>query len=163
MDLRRERVLVADVCEELSAITGRDIRVLLWEGAGPRHPESPPFPAEVTGLGPQAVIDNRIRDALGGYDLYVGMIWLRIGTPTGQWRSGTEAELRYALGGFKDEARPRKLLFYVTAIRNGQSRQPGADDFIAELYDLGLPQRFRSASDLRRMLVEHLAEALRSF
>lgn len=162
-DLRRERLLVADVCAELRSVTGRDIRALLWEGALPKHPESPPFPAEVTGLGAQAVIDDHIRDALGGYDIYLGMMWLRVGTPTGRWRSGTEAEFRYALDGYRSAGRPRKLLFYTKKVRAGQSRQPGADDFIRELeHDLGLPQRFRSVADLRVLLVEHLAQEIRS-
>jgi hypothetical protein len=161
MDLVPERILVADVCSELAVITRRDIRALLWEGAGQRHPESPPFTAEISGLGAQAVIDNRMRDALGGYDVYVGLIWRRMGTPTGRWRSGTEAEMRYALDGYRTGGRPRKLLFYVKGLRAGQTRLPGADDFINELSrDLGLAQRFRSKRDLRAMLVHDLAEAI---
>jgi tetratricopeptide (TPR) repeat protein len=162
-DLRRERLLVADVCQDLASILKRDVRALLWEGAGPKHPESPPFAAEVTGLEPQAVIDNQVRDALGGYDIYVGMIWLRMGTPTGSWRSGTEAEFRYALNGFQQEGRPRKLFFYTKRVTGSQERAPGVEDFIRELETrLGLPQRFRSVADLRQRLIHDLGDELRS-
>ena len=106
------------------------------------------------------MIDDRIREALGGYDIYVGLIWLRMGTPTGDWRSGTEAELRYALDAYKNTGRP-ELLFYVKNARKGQERQPGVDDLIRELRGGGLPQNFRSKSDLRPMLLEHLAEKIR--
>jgi hypothetical protein len=160
-DLRRERRLVADVCRDMADILRRDIRALLWEGAGRGHPESPPFTAEVTGFGPQAVIDNQIRDAMGGYDIYVGMLWLRMGTPTSGWRSGTEAEFRYALREFQRVGRPRRLLFYTKRPRAGQVREPEAEAFVAELErDLGLPQRFGTTADLRRLLTHDLRQSI---
>ena len=162
-DLRRERILVADVCRDLGIILQRDVRALLWEGAGPTHPESPPFAAEITGRGPQAVIDNQTRDGIGGYDVYVGMMWLRIGTPTGDWRSGTEAEFRYALDGFQREGRPRKVLFYTKRPIASQERAPEANDFIRELETaLGLPQRFRTRPELRALLIHDLGAELRA-
>lgn len=162
-DLKRERILVADVCRDLGTILERDIRALLWEGAGPKHPESSPFTAEITGQGPQAVIDDQIRDALGGYDIYVGMMWLRMGTPTGEWRSGTEAEFRYALDGFQREGRPRKVLFYTKRPTAALERSPEAADFIRELEtELGLPQRFRTSVELRALLIHDLSAELRA-
>jgi len=161
-ELKPERRLVAEVCRELATVTGRPIRALLWEGAGPRNPECLPFPPVVTGLGGQAVIDDRIRDALGGYDIYLGMVWRRMGTPTAAWRSGTEAEFRYALEGYQREGRPGQPLFYTKAIRGSSVREPEVDAFISELRALGLTQTFRSTTELRRMLVGHLGEALRS-
>lgn len=159
-DLRPERILVADVCADLKAITGRDIRALLWEGAGPSHPESPPFPASIRGEPAQAIIDERLDRELGGYDVYIGMLWLRMGTPTGGFRSGTEAEFRYALRKFQETGQP-KMLFYAKNARGSQVRQPGVDDFLNELgRHYGLPQRFRSSRDLRPMLVQHLGELL---
>lgn len=159
-DLRTERRLVTDVCRDMADILRRDIRALLWEGAGRGHPESPPFTAEVTGMGPQAVIDNQIRDAIGGYDIYVGMIWLRMGTPTSGWRSGTEAEFRYALRGFQREGRPR-ILFYTKRPQAKQVREQEAQAFVDELErDLGLPQRFRSTTDLRRLLTHDLRQSI---
>jgi hypothetical protein len=162
-DVGAERILVADICLELGTILQRDIRALLWEGAGPRHPESPPFPAEITGSGPQAVINNRIRDELGGYDIYVGMMWLRMGTPTENWRSGTEAEFRYALQGYQREGRPQKLFFYTKRPRGSEQRSADAAAFIAELErEMGLPQRFRTRDDLRTLLINDLGRELRA-
>jgi hypothetical protein len=162
MDLRPERILVADIAADLRVATGRDVRALLWEGAGARHRESaPPFPASLTGQSAQAVIDDRLRDGLGGYQIYVGMIWRRMGTPTNGYRSGTEAELAYALKRYEQTGLPH-LLFYEKALRRSDARQAGVDDFLAEVTArMGNPQRFRSSRDLRPMLVGHLAERLR--
>jgi hypothetical protein len=159
-DLRPERRLVAEVCRDLRAVTSRDIKALLWEGAGYSDPESLPFPPAVTGSGAQAVIDDQIWNALGGYDIYVGFIWRRMGSPTGEWRSGTAAELHYALNGYRS-GRPRKLLFYVKQLAAGQQREPGVDEFVDELRQLALIQRFRTRPELRRMLVEHLGAEVR--
>lgn len=161
-DLRKERRLVAETCRELAATLQRDVRALLWEGAGPRNPEAPPFPADVSGYGAQGVIDGRVWGALGGYDIYVGLIWLRMGTPTGQWRSGTEAEFRYAIEGFRERRRPSRVFFYRKLPRRPAVPAAGVADFVNELRSLGLPQDFRYRSQLRRMLVEHLSEAIRS-
>src|SRR5215212_447249 len=95
-DLHPERLLVATICRELSMSMDVSIEPLLWEGGGPGNPDIPAFSSEVTGEGPQAVIDQQLWDDLGGYDVYVGIIWRRMGTPVAQWRSGTEAEYRSA-------------------------------------------------------------------
>lgn len=76
---------------------GMPIQTLLWEGGGDVEPDILAFPPSVTGGGPQAVIDRRVWEELGGYDVYLGMMWHRMGTPTGDYRSGTEADERLAL------------------------------------------------------------------
>lgn len=93
-ELRRERRLIAEICRELTLTMPAHVEALLWEGAGPRNPEAQPFPPEITGAGGQGVIDDYIWSRLGGYDVYLGMLWRRMGTPTGRWRSGTEAEFQ---------------------------------------------------------------------
>lgn len=162
-DLRKERRLVAEVCREIGSVTGRDVRALLWEGAGPRNPECQPFPPTVTGMGGQGVISEHVRDALGGYDVYLGMAWRRMGTPTGGYRSGTEAEFQLALEDYRDRGRPSTVLFYTKAVRkDSRSRDPGLEDFIKDVQALGLTQTFRGPRDLRRLLVEHLGGLVRT-
>jgi hypothetical protein len=156
-DLKEERRLVAEVCRELTSALGMRLRALLWEGGGPRNPEVPPFPPDVTGHAAQAVLDRYVWDSLGGYDVYLGMIWKRMGTPTGASRSGTEAEFRYALGSHRNAGRPRKIMFYQKLPRPGDQLDSGVGQFVDELKKLGLVQPFANRSDLRRMLVDHLS------
>ncbi len=156
-DLRAERRLVAEVCREVSSTLGLRLRALLWEGGGPRNPEAQPFPSDVTGQATQAVLDEYVWDALGGYDVYVGMLWKRMGTPTGGWHSGTEAEFRYALRARQESKRPRRIAFYCKRSRPSDRVDPEVGRFIEELRGLGLVQSFVTRGDLRRMLVDHLS------
>lgn len=160
-DLRGERRLVAEVCRELSSTLGLRLRALLWEGGGPRNPEVQPFPPDVTGQATQAVLDKYVWDALGGYDVYVGMIWKRMGTPTGGWRSGTEAEFRYALRTRQETERPSRIAFYCKLPRPSERADPEVGRFVEELRGMGLVQSFATRGDLRRMLVDHLSSDAR--
>jgi hypothetical protein len=121
-DMPKERRLIAEICRELSLTMPAHVEALLWEGAGSRNPEVQPFPPEITGYGAQAVIDDHIWNRLGGYDVYLGMLWRRIGTPTGAWRSGTEAEFRYAYDRFSRGEIPRKILFYEKGAKYSDSQ-----------------------------------------
>lgn len=160
-ELRRERVLIAEICRELSLVLAAHVEALLWEGAGVTNPEVQPFPPEITGLGGQAVIDDHIWSRLGGYDIYVGLLWRRMGTPTSTWRSGTEAEFRFAFAHRLASGRPRHILFYLKGLRPGVSRDADAADFASELRTLGLVTPFASTEDLRRAAFSHLATLVR--
>jgi len=154
-DLKEERRLVAEVCREISSSLVIRLRALLWEGGGPGNPEVQPFPPDVTGQAAQVVLDRHVWDALGGYDVYLGLIWKRMGTPTGQWRSGTEAEFRYALRARQQSGRPGRILFYRKS-RPTDQPDPTVALFVQELQGMGLVQDFSNRSALRRMLVDHL-------
>ncbi|MEK7214889.1 MAG: hypothetical protein AAB289_04775, partial [Chloroflexota bacterium] len=104
--LETERPLVVTVCRRVSAVMGVSVTPLLWEGGGSGNPEVPAFPPDITGHGAQAVIDDHVWGRLGGYDIYIGMVWHRMGTPTGAYGSGTEAELHFALEMRKKTGRP---------------------------------------------------------
>lgn len=56
---------------------------------------------------PQAVINAQI----GPYDVFVGVMWKRFGTPTGHAQSGTEEEFRIAYDAWSQNGYPR-ILFY---------------------------------------------------
>jgi hypothetical protein len=160
-DMPKERRLIAEICRELSLTMPAHVEALLWEGAGSRNPEVQPFPPEITGLGGQAVIDDHIWNRLGGYDVYLGMLWRRIGTPTGVWRSGTEAEFRYAYDRFSRGEIPRKILFYEKGAKPRRLRDAAATAFLGDLHALGLVTRFGNLEDLRRAAFSHLAGVVR--
>ena len=166
-NLRPERLLVARVCRRIGQSTGVPIQTLLWEGGGDVEPTIPPFPPSVTGGGPQAIIDRRVWEELGGYDVYLGMIWHRLGTPTGGYRSGTEAEYRSAVQWHKEAGRPYSILFYrkmtnppMSEIDPEQFRQ--ASEFVGELEStVGLVQRFSDLNELEEHLYWHIPNAVR--
>jgi hypothetical protein len=141
------------------------IEPLLWEGGGPSNPDIPAFSSEVTGEGPQAVIDRQLWDDLGGYDVYLGIIWRRMGTPVAQWRSGTEAEYRSAHLWKEQWGRPSTILFYqkhVDVDSDMDSEQLAlVRSFTRELQGEGLVQRFTDAESLRSLLIPHLTRAVR--
>ena len=153
-ELIRERRIVAEVCRQLTQVLPVEVRALLWEGGGDLNPECPAFPPEVRGGGAQAVIDDHVWSRLGGYDVYLGILWRKMGTPTGAFRSGTEAEFRLAQSKAATEGRPSKILFYV---RKSDSRDAAAEDFIKELEGLGLTLRYASPEAFRRAVFDHLA------
>ncbi len=166
-NLGPERLLVARVCRRIGQSMGVPIQTLLWEGGGDVEPTVPAFPPSVTGGGPQAVIDRRVWEELGGYDVYLGMIWHRMGTPTGGYRSGTEAEYRSAVQWHKEAGRPSSILFYrkvtnppMSEIDPEQFRQ--ALEFVGELESTaGLVQRFSDQNELEEHLYWHIPDAVR--
>jgi hypothetical protein len=56
---------------------------------------------------PQEVINGQI----GEYDIFVGIMWKRFGTPTGMAQSGTEEEFRLAYDAWQQSKSP-SILFY---------------------------------------------------
>ena len=144
---------------------GMNIEPLLWEGGGREEPDVPSFPPYFSGEGPQYEIDKRLWDEIGGCDIYVGMIWHRMGTPTGDWRSGTEAEFRGALRAQKETGRPSTIFFYQKTadpvLREVDPAQlEKAREFIAELNAAGVLHRFEDADDLEAQLHAHLPVAI---
>jgi len=63
--------------------------------------------ADMTGS-PQEVVDRQ----LGSYDIYLGVMWSRFGTPTDRAGSGTEHEFRAAYEGWEERRSPAKVLVY---------------------------------------------------
>jgi hypothetical protein len=59
----------------------------------------------------QAVINHQI----GDYDIFVGMMWRRFGTPSGDSGSGTEEEFKRAYSSWAQTGRPNILLYFSEA------------------------------------------------
>ena len=100
-DVAPERKAVDDVATELNrgiaADRGIVLEIVKWETHA-----WPGF-----GKGPQDVINQQI----GVYDIFVGVMWNRLGTPTHEAASGTVEEFARAYKLWKESTRP-KLLFY---------------------------------------------------
>lgn len=106
-DVQRERDALASVINELNRTlaallpqTGARLELVRWE--------SNAFPA----MGrPQQVINDQI----GQYDIFVGVLWKRFGTPTGQAQSGTEEEFRLAYDNWQQHSKPHILFYFNRA------------------------------------------------
>lgn len=103
-DVLAEREMLAGVVDELNYTTGQKlgfvVELVRWE----THCRP--------GMGrPQGVINEQI----GPYDIFLGVMWNRFGTPTGEADSGTEEEFNLALKGWEGSGRPRILFYFCQA------------------------------------------------
>jgi hypothetical protein len=100
---------------------------------------------------PQRVVDEQIE---ADYDIFVGIMWTRFGTPTSTAKSGTEHEFRLARRLWQERRRPAHLLFYFCdAPIPAQLARESADQlgkvhvFRTELEQMGLIGRYESRSE----------------
>ncbi len=103
-DVRAERDAFAGLIDQVNEDTARpagcELELYRWEtDASPGfHPN-----------GPQGLIDKALR--IEDCDLFVGILWNRIGTPTEDGRTGTEHEFDTAYRSWKSMRRPH-IMFY---------------------------------------------------
>jgi hypothetical protein len=123
-DVAEERKNLKTVVDEL-AVTfskrGVTLELLTWETHSYPSLESP-----------QAAINRQI----GSYDIFVGIMWKRFGTPTDTADSGTEEEFRLAFRLWEQDRR-RPVLFYF----NEKPYRLSSKD---EIEQLGKVMRFKT-------------------
>lgn len=106
-DVQSERDQLGRVVRELNSTLsalvperGLVLELIRWETHA--HPG--------VGTDPQAVVNRQL--SIPEYDIFIGIIWRRFGTPTKRAGSGTEEEFRIAYGCWKRTRTPREILFY---------------------------------------------------
>lgn len=115
-DVKEERESITKVVNELNNIFDKDnifLKVVKWEtdvspGAGEES---------------QAVIDKQIGD---NYDIFVGIMWTRFGTPTRHAGSGTVHEFNKAYERYQKNPDSLQIMFYFN------QKQPNLDDIDTE-------------------------------
>jgi len=104
-DLKDERSAIDDVIQELNLTYGNRnglvIEAVKWE--------THTAPAIGLTKSTQDIVDNDLGD---DYDLFIGMLWKKFGTPTENYGSGTEQEFRRALERFQNYPNSLQILFY---------------------------------------------------
>ena len=107
-DVGIERNGLAKVVDEINLTLttiapekGVNLELLRWETR--THPSM--------GTGPQPVIDRQI----GTYDIFIGIMWKRFGTPTEDAASGTEHEFRVAYERWQKTGRPEIMFYFCQA------------------------------------------------
>src|SRR5439155_14004985 len=102
-DVCEERAILEEVVREFNITWSENFRVrielLKWE--------THTYPA--AGDSPQGVINRQIGD---DYDLFIGIMWHRFGTPTEEFGSGTEEEFSRAWARFKNDPGSLDIMFY---------------------------------------------------
>lgn len=102
-DVADERTLLEDVVSEFNNTWGNRNNVMLellkWE----TH-SRPGFGAD-----PQDVINDQIGDE---YDIFIGIMWGRFGSPTKRAESGTEEEFNRAYARLSDSPDSIQIMFY---------------------------------------------------
>ncbi len=102
-DTDKERKVVIDVAEELSDTVCKALNVslelLTWEYST--------YPS--IGKYPQEVINEQIGN---DYDLFIGLMWKKFGTPTEKALSATEEEYNRALESYKNGGPCKNIMFY---------------------------------------------------
>jgi hypothetical protein len=113
-DLVEERTALEEVVKELNLTYGNAnncvIELLKWE----TH-SAPGISRSQT----QDIINNDIGD---DYDIFLGLLWKRFGTPTQNADSGTEEEFNRALSRFQEgNLQPQILFYFKNSVPNSLS------------------------------------------
>ena len=102
-EMEPERNRLEEVIQDLNVSWSRTLGVRLelvrWETHG--------FPG--VGEDPQDVLN---RELPNDYDIFIGLMWTRFGTPTGRAGSGTEEEFCRAHKRFREDPNSVKIMFY---------------------------------------------------
>lgn len=153
-DVLTERERLSAVVEELNRTIcpqlGFQLRLLKWE--------TDTFPD----LGrPQGVISKQI----GQYDVMIGIMWKRFGTPTGRAESGTKEEFDAAYALWKLHGSPRILFYFSRApyvIRSIEEVEQLRKvlEFKSDLQKHGLVAEYFNPDEFEKKVREHLIKLL---
>ena len=153
-DVQSERQQLSEVIKELNSTIAQGKNFLLelvkWE--------SNCYPA----MGrPQGEINKQI----GFYDIFIGIMWKRFGTPTGKAESGTEEEFRHAYETWKKSNVPRILFYFCTKPFMPKTKEEVNQigrviDFRDELSKIGLIWEYSENTDFANVVRPHLIRVL---
>lgn len=111
---------------------------------------------------PQGVVNNQI----GPYDIFVGILWQRFGTPTGKAESGTEEEFRRAYEMWSKTGAPHILFYFNTEPITPPKSIEASEQlnkvvkFRTELTEKGLLWEYDGASQFADIIRPHLVKVV---
>lgn len=153
-DCESERESVLRVLDELNRTAGERenffFSPIRWEDMAPG-----------LGFNPQTVIDEQI----GPYDVLIGIMWLRFGTPIpGGAGSGTEHEVQQAIANFSKIGQPRVMFYFkddpVTPNSIDLVQFEKVRNFREKLQQQALVTGFNGISDFETKLRVHLSKVV---
>lgn len=157
-DVQRERDVLESLITELNQTWSRSLGVTFelvrWE----THVR----PALSTD--PQAVVNEQIGD---DYDVFIGILWGRFGTPTPRAMSGTVEEFDRAYSRFKKQGSPEVMFYFKDTPMQPSRIDPVqlnlVQKFRASLYDKGIYSTFEDELGFQTSLRAHLAALAQKF
>ncbi|MCJ0765723.1 hypothetical protein [Variovorax terrae] len=159
-DVAEERAVLDSVVAELNRTWSQSLslsfEVLKWE----THAR-PGFAQD-----PQEVINSQLPD---DYDVFLGIFWSRLGTPTGRARAGTVEEFERAHARFRSTATAPEIMLYFKDAPIAPSKLEGAQlaallEFKASLSDRGgLYATFEDQAGFEASLRAHLSAIAQKF
>lgn len=159
-DVPTERKAVEAAIEEINRTFGEPEGFVLTLKRWETHTRPARAP---TGGSSQDVIDAQI----GDYDIFVGLMWTRFGTPTKKAGSGTEQEYDAARkAGKRRRKHPLRVMFYF---RSGTAKVRAIDPdqlkavraFKAKVFRDHLAREYDTPSEFARLIREHLIHEAR--
>jgi hypothetical protein len=155
-DVAEERAKLREIIEEvnrgMAAVHKIVLRLVTWQ--------SDSFPD--IGEDAQDVINRQI----GEFDILLGIMWKRIGTPTKRFSSGTIEEFEQAYRMKKKYGRPHHILFYFKNAPFYLSAADEVDQFkkvlqFKERYrDLGLFWEYTTVDEFNKAVKGHLEKVI---
>jgi hypothetical protein len=159
-DLSEERATLEGVIRELnntwSTTLGIRLELVAWE----TH-TLPGFGADA-----QDVINEQIAD---DYDIFIGMMWARFGTPTGRAGSGTAEEFHRAYRRHKENPNQVRIMFYfknapIPPSDLDPEQLVSIQKFQAELGEKGgYYWTFNNRDEFAQLVRMHLARQVQAF
>ena len=154
-DVEEEREACARAVRQVEALRGMkdgfSIQLLRWESS-----TSPAL-----GQPAQAIINKQIGDS---YDIFVGVICARFGTPTEEWQSGTEEEFRLAYARLKGGENVQILLYFIDpklSSRDIDGEQlVKVQKFKADAESLGLISNVRETHGLESRVMKDISRSV---
>ncbi len=155
-DVKEERGIVKKVIETYNQIHSSDnirLELLCWEDS--THPSFGDYP--------QDVVNSQIGD---DYDVFIGILWARFGTPTPKYESGTEEEFYRAYERYKNDDSIELMVY-----RKDESIPPSSIDveqlqkvnrFTSEVGKLGgYYFTFTGKEQFQEILLKHFDRVIR--
>jgi len=159
-DLREERELLQEIVEELNATWRTSSRIqlnlLMWE-----KDTRPALAADA-----QTAINSQLGD---DYDIFIGMMAARFGTPTERAESGTEEEFERAKARFEKDPNSVSVMFYFkdaapASLSEIDPKQLGrVQEFKRKVESIGLVRVFKSRDEFGRMMRMHLSQEVQNW
>ena len=149
-DVPRERVIAREVTLEWNAINSADRGIALMPVGWDTH--SSPSMADTA----QAVINSQV---LADCDLLIAIFWTRLGTPTGEYASGTVEEIERHIAAGKSA-----MIYFSKVPVEADSVNPeqykALVQFRDSLQSRGLVSFFNDSSMFRVDLFRHLSQTV---
>ncbi|NEO48236.1 MAG: hypothetical protein F6K55_30605 [Moorea sp. SIO4A3] len=146
-DVRRERDYVEKVVDEINRTTAQSkgVRLEVVRSEKNAHPSF--------GQGGQAALNSQIGN-MEEYELFVGIMWNRLGTPTPRAESGTVEEYQRAVAAFESNGKPDIWFYFRDAAANLNTKEKLKQrekvlDFKEKIQRKGLTNDYKQPANFR--------------